>query len=308
MIRPFASIDAVDECLVDVRLLINGIEYEHGAVVLDEEVLAAAHLTVRLPDVQRVKGQVAKTNVSPVDCGLVVLGSARSHRIAQVFVQEYLSSGSWPSELVLDRASADLVLRDLAGFTLTVAVVLLHDLQPEPLRPHMAGTWLARREFNVSLEREDTSFSPEELTDEIRVHHQLPQGVMRFISVGDWQDADLLSDEVHVYVDSEVLNLLLADPAEPSAVQMQIELALQATETVASTIAREVTEVDVSPSDSSLDSYPAAKRFFEIVARNVSMSIAQCLTVAAEEPAILRAHLEAAFSMRAATSAALKEK
>lgn len=308
VIRPFSSIDAADACLEDVRLIVNGIESEEGAVVLDEEQLASAHLIVRLPDASRVREGVAKTNVSTVDCGLVVLAAARSNRIADVMIQEYLNSGDWPAELVLDRESSDLILRDLAGFTLTVAIVLLHDLQPEPLRPHMAGTWLARREFSISPEREDTSFSPEELTEEIRLHHHLPQGVLRFVSVGEWQDADLLSDEVHVYVDPEVLSLLLANPSEPSSVQMQIELALQATETVAGIIARDVTEESLSPNDRSLDSFPAAKRFFEIIARNINLSVGECLTVAAQEPAILRAHLEAAFKMRAATSAALKEK
>lgn len=307
-IRPFAHIDAADLSLEDVRFVVGGVEYEAGAVVLPDESLGSARLALRLPVPQEVKEKVARTVVPAVDCGLVVMASSRSHRICHVFVREYFKANAWPAELELERDVADLVLNDRAGFTLTVAVVLLHDLSPEPLRPHMAGTWLARREFVVSPQREDTSFSPEELTDEIRTFRKLPQGVLRFVDVGEWREAEALSDEVHVYVDPEVLNLLLANPNELTSVQMQIELALQATETVAVVIARDLASHGSAPSANALDGYDAAKRFFENLARNLKITLADALDYASNDPATLRAYLEVAFNMRVATSAALKEK
>lgn len=307
LIRPYAQIDDADSPLESVRLLVGEVSYEPGAVVLPDDQLGA-ELRLVLPPPQVLKEAVARTIVPAVDCGLVVVASARSHRISAVLLNEYLKPEAWTEELVLNRSSADMVLNDKGGFSLTVAVVLLHDLEPAPLRPHMAGTWLARRGFNVAPERDETSFAPEELTDEIREFHQLPKDALRYIDVGDWQAAEVLSDQVHVYLDAQVLNLLYANPDETTGIQMQIELAVQSWETVAATIARELASDGAQPSANSLDAYTAARSFFENLASNLELTVADVLSFALSEPARLRAHLEAAFGMRAATTAALKEK
>lgn len=308
LIRPFAQIEEADVPLEGVRLWVAGEEYPAGAVVLAEDVLAVAPLSLKLPSPQEVRAAVEKTSVPPQDCGLVVLGASRSNRVSRVIVQEYLKQDAWPASLSLPRDSSDLVLGDRYGFSLLVAVVLLHDLAPSPLHPHMAGTWLARREFAVSPEREDTSFSPEELTEEIREFLNLPKGVLRFVQVLNWQNADVLSDEVRVYVEPEVLNLLLASPTDRGAIQMQVELAIQSMETVAATIAHDLSDDGKqAPSSEALSPYPAAARFFESLSRSTTLSVEDLLDVAVGEPNRLRAHLEVAFNAKAVTAQALKE-
>lgn len=212
IVRPFSQIESADHSLDGVRLQVGGEVYEPGAVVLAAETQEVAKFALRLPSPQDVREAVSRTIVPEVDCGLVVIASGKSHRVSFVALQQYLKPEAWPVELELQRSSADLVFNDQAGFSLTVAVVLLHDLTPAPLRPHMAGTWLAKREFSIGPEREETSFSPEELTDELRAHYHLPSGAVRYVQVGEWQDAETLSDQVHVYLDRDVLNLLLANP------------------------------------------------------------------------------------------------
>lgn len=307
LVRPYAKIDAADAPLDCVRVLVNGAEHAPGAIVLPSEEITGSKISIRLPTSKELLDAVDSTVVPTIDCGLVVLASGKSHRASRVIVQSYLKTDDWPQLLELPRQPDDIVLNDRFGFTLTVAVVLLHDLTAEPLRPHMAGTWLARREFTISPEREDTSFSPEALTEEIRAHHQLPAGVLQYVEVGYWQDADLLSDEVRVYMDPEVLSLLLANPSDGSSVQMQIELAVLATEVVAVTIARELSTSGAA-TESLLGPYAAAARFFANVARTTDLSVDDVLHFAANEPARLRAHLEASFGANAATVRALKEK
>lgn len=308
LVRPFAGISDADPPLSQVRLRVDGTEYEDGAVVLPPESFATAQLGLLLPTADEVRAHVENTVVPAVDCGLVLMATAKTHRVSKVFLREYLRTAEWPTEFNINRSDADLILNDRAGFTLTVAIVLLNDLAPEPLRPHMAGTWLARRDFKLSPEVEDTSFSPEELTDAIREHHGLPKGVLRFVEVEGVLNDEPLSDAVRVYVDPEVLHLLLANPMESSAIQLQIELAIQATENVAVAISRELAVNGAVASVDSLAGYPPAKRFYDNLAKKLGVDVADVLELATNRVPVLRAHLEAAFDMRAATSTALKER
>lgn len=307
LVRPFAGIGDADTPLDVVRFLVNADEHQAGAVVLSDDVLATAKFAVRLPTADDVRAAVQKTVVPHVDCGLIVMATARSHRVSKVLLHEHLRTADWPTQITFTRSDTDLIFNDRAGFTLTVAVVLLNDLSPKPLRPNMAGTWLARREFKVSPEVDETSFSPEPLTDEIREHLGLPKGVLRFVEVDGVLDEENLSDAVRVYVDEEVLNLLQANQTDSAAIQLQIELAVQATETVAVAIAKDLAHGAV-PTVDSLETSPAAKRFYENLARTLGTTLADILELATNQAPALRAFLEAAFDMRAATSTALKEK
>lgn len=308
LIRPFANIAPADTPLDEVRLLVGGVEHEPGAVILADTDLASAGIKLRLPAPATVRAAVAQTIVPDVDAGLAVIGTAKSHRVSKVFVLEYLKPDSWPTELGLDRSTADLVLNDRQGFNLTVAIVLRHNLSAEPLRPSMAGTWLARREFSVGPERQDTSFSPEELSEDVRKQFDLRQGVQRFVRVEDWQDVESLSEAVHVYVDPDTLHLLLASPTEPNSMQLQSELAVYAMETVATTIARDLATDGNPAAPNDLDGYLAGKRFFDNLARRLELSVADALDLATKEPPLLRAHLEALVDLRSRTTSALKEK
>jgi hypothetical protein len=171
----------------------------------------------------------------------------------------------------------------------------------------MVGTWLSKQTFYVSPEREDTSFSPEELTDAIRVQFKLPTGTLRYVSVEGALDADTIGDAVHVYVDGVVLNLLLANPNEPLAQQLQIELAIQAMDVVAGTIVCDLREaLGRDPSQTDLASYEAPNRFFENLATTLNKSVHEVLNMTTA-PGLLRAFLEDAFGALEATTVALKE-
>ena len=157
-------------------------------------------------------------------------------------------------------------------------------------------------------ERQDTSFSPEELTEDVRKQFGLREGVQRFVFVDTWQGVENLSDAVRVYLDPDTLHLLLANLSDPGSIQLQADLAVYATETVASSIARDLMTGDDVAAPSALDAYPAAKRFFENLSRRLGVDLADVIQIATNDPALLRAHLEAAMDLKTVTTNALKEK
>lgn len=291
--------------------MVDGTAYEAGPVVLPANTLAEAHLALTLPAPSELYSAIEKTVVPTVDCGLVVMAAARTHRVTTILVQDYLRTASWPEEFTISRSGADLVFNDRAGFSLTVAVVLLNDLTREPLRPHVAGTWLARRDFRVSPETEDTAFSPEPLSEEIRNHYGLPNGVMRYVRVDDVLEADSISDAVSVYVDPDVLALLHANQSDKFAVQLQTDLAVSVTEAVAGAVTRELSANGaIATTDLTadlLDEYPAVSRFIARIADELKLGVADVMYLSREDPLMLRARLEAGFGLSAATNAALKE-
>jgi hypothetical protein len=308
LIRPFDQLAEVDMSLNGVKLTVDHVAYDPGAVVLAEDVVTTGNFALSLPNPSDIRDAVNASPVPTQDCGLVVLATARSNRVSRVLLREYLKPDNWPESFTLNRAMSDVVLRDRAGFVLTVAVVLMHDLTPAPLQPNLAGTWLARREFSVSPERDDASFSPEELSEEIRVFHELPVGVTRYVHVGDWQDAEVLSDAVRVFVDPDILSLLLASPSDKASIQVQVELAIQAMETVASAIARELADdAKRAPSLEALAPFQAASRFFESLSRGTGVPVEDLLDSAVSDPSRLRSQLEAEFGLKSATIQALKE-
>lgn len=307
LVRPFAGIADADAPLEQVKLVVDGAAHRPGPVVLPSATLADAQLTVILPSPEEVRAHVEKTVVPTVDCGLVVMAAARTHRVTSILIQDHLRTASWPEEFTISRSSADLVFNDRSGFTLTVAVALLNDLTHEPLRPHLAGTWLARRDFRVSPETEDTSFSPEALSEDVRKHFGLPQGVLRYVRVEEVLEADAISDAVSVYLDPDVLSLLHANQTDKYAIQLQTELAVHVTEAVAAAITKALSSDGATPTPDLLDEHPAASRFMSRIASELDLSLMDVLFLTHDDPQTLRARLEAAFNLSATTTSALKE-
>lgn len=308
LIRPFGGIEQADLALDQVMLRVNAADHSPGPVVLPEETLATAGLELLLPSPAIVHEQLDKTQVPVEDCGLVILATAISHRATKVLANYRLRTAEWATEHRVTRSEAPLILDDRYGFQLTVAIVLLNDLQPRPPRPHLAGTWLARRDFRVTPEVDETSFSPEELSPAMREHLELPEGVLRFVQVNDPLAEESLTDAVHVYLDPEVLNLLFASPDDSSALQVQTELAIQATEAVADAIVQGLSTDGATPTADALSEYPSASQFMDNLASTISVSVDECIRLAIEDRSRLRALLESSFGMSALTSTALKER
>jgi hypothetical protein len=310
-IRPFAGISGITEALDGVQLHIGGDSFESGPIVVGDETMHRAPLALSLPPAAVLGQAVKQCGISPSDCALVVIVSSRTHRASEVLMLERLTKDAdYPEELVLSRQTADLAFGDRAGFKITVAVALVENLPPAPLKPHIPGTWLVRAIFNVSPERQDASFSPEELTEDVRQTYELPVGVMRFIAFDDILAADELADAVHVYVEPSVLRWMLSNETDRVAIQQQIELALLSYDATAQEIVRELRAAHQDPqrsiTESDIEPFPAVHRFIDHLAAKCGCTVSDVLSMACDGQ-LIRPFLEASFEAMKFTLNALKD-
>lgn len=309
LVRPFAGLSTIDDGLAGVRLAIGDVVYEPGAYTVDSNSLTEADYRVTLPDASALVEAVAASPLSAEDCALVVIAAGRLHRVADILYHvSPIAAGSSPSEIRLEVGDGSLALGDPNGWTVTVAVVLAHGLRPEPLRPSRPGTWLARRDFRISPERDETSFSPQELTDDIRERYKLPATAPSFVLVDAERlsDAEAVSDAVDVYIERDVLRLLQQNQSDVVAQHIQADLAVETLLIVVAAcldILGEGVQSDVSATD--VEDYPAIARLFERLAKRLGKDMHE-LIVLAGRPAEFATHLRAAFGMQAIAVKALR--
>lgn len=310
VVRPFLGLESADAALKDVRLVVNGETYESGSVVLSDEDLTQAEISVLLPsDGEALRKSLEESQVPEVDCGLVVLATAANLRASVLLLEKSLNLDDFPETLQINRHLAPLVLANKSGFKITVAIVLLHQLQPQHLRPRLAGTWLARRDFRITPERDDSVFDPAPLTDEMRAYHRLPKGTLSFIDVSKSViSCESLADEIKVYLDEDTLNTLLRNPSDPLSRQIQAELAATTLNVVAVTMIRAVEEEAgfVSVTESDLAEHSRAADFFKTLASRLGHDVGTVISMA-QEPDRLRAEIQSAFGLRGLTERALRE-
>lgn len=300
-VRPFDGLDEADEVLAAVRLIVGDVAHEAGSVSVDPAALTSDDFAVVLPAPDQLVMALAKTPVSAMDCSLVVVASGRTHRVADVLLREYpVASAKHATTFSLVSSASGLSLRDAGGWDVTVAVVLEHGLNEVALQPHRPGTWLARRDFRVVPERDETSFSPQELTDDVRQLYGLPKSAPSFIAVeaDTLLHADSVADAITVYLDRDILRLLQANQSDAVAQQMQAQLAVETMLVIVRSVFAELGAAGVgNVATSDLDSFPAVKRLFERLARMLKTDLHSTLGVAAK-PDELAAHLKGAFGLQ----------
>ncbi len=309
VIRPFVDLDAAEELFHNVRLCLDAQEHEAGPVVLDQHTLSSADLVLRLPSPAEIVEAVERTPVAPIDCGLVVVAASNSNRRSCVVFRDYARYLTFGQELEIDREIDPLVFKDRGGFVITVALVLLHELQSEPLRPHLVGTWLARREFRLIPERAEFSFSPEPLTGDIRRQFGLPDRAPSYVRIDEDHllTADELSSAVSVYLDDDILRLLQQSQNDALSIHIQSELAVTTMGAVARAAVGAVSrEVDGPAAPTDVADYPAVEHFLTRLAKRLERETLSSLLSLIDDPDALEAHLRAAFDIRRFTLAALK--
>ncbi|GAA2079856.1 hypothetical protein GCM10009821_20150 [Aeromicrobium halocynthiae] len=309
VIRPFNGLDAAENVLEDLVLRIDDLEHEPGSIVVDAPTLASAKMALRLPSGSDLGDAVDSTPLGSADCGLVVVARALSNRWSHVVLRDYVRHLDLDGDFEIDRDADRLVFADAGGFVITVAIVLLHELQPEPLRPNSPGTWLARRDFRVVPERAEFSFSPDELTDELRKQFSLPSNAPSFVHVDIDQmiGADDVSEAVSVYLDSSILRLLQQSQTDPLALQIQSELAVTTMAAVArGGLAAMAESLDYEPGAPDVEDYPAIASFYAQLTRRLGRQSMSALLDLIRDPDAFAAHLRAAFDVKKHTLAALK--
>lgn len=310
-LRPFTGVDDAANLMEKVRLFIDGEEYKPGTIVLRDDVLDDATLTLKLPDFDSLRAAVEQNGRAHVDCAFIILARSSTHRVSQPLYHQVLRKADLPEDFTPDRNDPknNLILNDREGFTLIAAVYLYRDLPPQPLQPHRAGTWLARSDFKVERERSVSSFSPLPLTKERRAELDLPAQTPSFVDVQDTLlDVDHVSDAVTVYYDDVLLNTLYANPKDPLVLQIQRDLAAHTMTVIAQAAVAKIRAAKngtpVAPED--LEQYAGVKLFFNNLATQQNTDLQHVLD-RAEDPDRLRAYIADAFRVRDAVWAALAE-
>lgn len=309
VVRPFSGLQAADDVLDGTVLSVDGTVYEPGSVVLDASLLASAKFALHLPTGKEMGDAVDSTPLGSADCGLVITTRALSNRWSHTVLREYVRHVDADPVMEIDRDIDRLVFADAGGFVISVAIVLLHELQPEPLRPNLTGTWLARRDFRVVPERAEFSFSPDELTDELRKQFSLPSNAPSFVHVDVDQlvGADDLSEAVGVYLDSSILRLLQQSQTDPLALHIQSELAVTTMAAVArGGLVAMQQDLGRPPLTADLDDFPAISSLYAQLTKRLNRKSMSALLDLMEDPDAFAAHLRAAFDVGKHTLAALK--
>lgn len=114
-----------------------------------------------------------------------------------------------------------------SGFTVSVYLILAETVAPEPLRPHLKGSWLARTTFTVETSLAPAILPPTPLTKEKREQLGLPGRVVRFLDFGEHDLFSPYRDQERpiFYIDDGLLAELNAKRTAPPSKALQLQLA-----------------------------------------------------------------------------------
>jgi hypothetical protein len=115
------------------------------------------------------------------------------------------------------------------GFVVEAYVLLRRRLEPQPLRPHLKGTWLARTRFTVGARQSQAFPPPAPLTKAVRDELGLPAKTMRYLHIGDHDVLAPYAEQAErpvLYVDDGLLAHLNARRRSPASRAVQLQLAL----------------------------------------------------------------------------------
>ena len=240
-IRPFAGLDAFQEIFNQFRLIVGTDRVEpDDAIRLTREgfVLRPVSLELSATDelfelsILGLGRRSAELGFQLSDLELVITASSPYLKIADIVTRHPLSRFSELERSVsLTSPTRPRALHALhSGCTIDAYLCLASDLPQLPLRPWRRGTWLAKVSFGITSESQPIGFSPRPLTEADRKRLDLPDGVLRFIDLGDVSPLDEGTNEssLDMWVDAEVLAKLSASSGSAPAKLFQLQLFLDA--------------------------------------------------------------------------------
>lgn len=229
IIRPFLGVTEVQNLLDPIELVIDdeSIPSAPHVAQVDTYLADEAEIFLRINDSkQDVRGALRVANVRFENVQLSVWASALSYAHSQLIYQSGLNAFAKASVIPLKCEKTSRIFEDSRGFDLRAWLTLRNDQEQVPLRPHRAGTWLAKREFSVRHPNMGQKFTPVALTQQTRSAMGLPPGTRSYvrIDVDSLASCTDLHEAVVHYVDERVLRLLSVDTDDLAARQLQLQL------------------------------------------------------------------------------------
>jgi hypothetical protein len=311
IVRPFIGLELAEELTLRSILKIGNSPYSPGTIMLPAHKLKERGFILQTNfDSTDLMTACKSAGIKPKDVIYQVFASSRMLRVSTLIYEYSIESDKDISaEINIDDESSSefdrLVFLDSTGFDLHCVITLTKSSDAKALTPRRVGTWISKCTFSVKPEIDMSSFAPEPLSDLIKSQFHLPKDAYSFVYLADnLLQADDLSEVVTVYLDSEILNLLLIDESDEVSKQMQASLVIQTIETVVHGISQSLR--DDGQSISELSDEVGAFRFMAQLSSNLKVSMEEIIQFSLSNPAILRAKLESQFKIRTLNEQLLK--
>jgi hypothetical protein len=217
ILRPFANLDAIQQCFDDLSITVN---YQFGEEVI--QLGGSLELPARyLADVGiRINGSSefhealmsclkrAELNASDLRLAVIAHDSGRSPlRESELVSILPMDSLSEPQQLIARESTRGRPMRNgFDGYVLEAQIVLNQALELAPLRPSLRGTIIASGVFRFATNDISSSLQPRPLTNLVRKEKELPNDSWFFVEIHEEIiDTLALGEVVQVWVDDEYL-------------------------------------------------------------------------------------------------------
>lgn len=298
IVRPFIGLDQAASTFFDIKLLIDGQEFDPGTVVIPDSQIRSANVSLQTgTTLQALRQACDKAGVPHKSAKYVLVARSRMLRRSSSVYEHTISSSNFDEIINIDRLTADrFVFKDQSGFVLIAALILKEGIASKPLQVHLPGTWLGSAKFTVRPQNDQSSFSPLPLDKAVREKFGLRTGTYSYIDMQEeLLSLDDLSDGVIAYLDEDVLNLLLTDESESVPIAIQTQFAVQTLFAIAKQISQEMA---ARPSElQDLESDSGALRFILRMASECKIDANDLLEMAKSNESLLLSLIESKFGL-----------
>jgi hypothetical protein len=212
VIRPFSGIESFDGLLRGVSLTVNGQSSLNDKHSLDESQFNDLNLAFEISLKPVEIGLAAAEIFAKVDdLDLVVIAYGKTFKNAEVIRRWNLAQDEIEPGFTFHSSDMPDVIEDnFGGFHFVFAIVLAEERAQEPLKVYQAGTWLVKKEFAFTPNRDTSLFAPSPMDSDMKVELKIPKKTLIYIQEGEERIdfAAQVQDAVKVWVDSDLLSSL----------------------------------------------------------------------------------------------------
>ena len=308
VVRPFQGLDRAEKIFERTKLLVDGHEHDAGSLLLPASQVKTSNLAVKTgTDIAELRSACKEAGVPPESARYVIFARSRMLRKSTLIYDHPINRDDFNEIVEIDRLNEEkLVFGDQSGYEISIALIVWELVPQAPLQVSEPGTWLGRSRFRIRPESDFSSFSPLHLDKLTRERLHLREGTYSHIDIQD----DLLiledlSDGVQVYLDEDVLNLLLQDESDGMAKAIQTQLAVNTIAAITQYIAQEIKRDGITLSDVGEDI--GASRFINKLAADVKIDPEDLLEMGLNKTNHLVSLIESRFNLSNSIERLLKE-
>lgn len=297
-VRPFSGLSLAEDIFSRTTLCLDSNEYEQGSLLLPVSQVRNSSLKVNTKTtLEEIRKACDAAQVPYKSARYVIYARSRMLRRSTIIYEHSISRNEFEEEIAIDRLLGDrLVFGDQSGYEISMALILWEQLTFKTLQVTEPGTWLGRSRFRIRPENDFSSFSPLPLDKVTRDSLGLRPGTYSFIDIQeDLLTLEDLSDGVIVYLDEDVLNLLLTDESDSMAKAIQTQLAVNTISTIAQYIGNEL-KADGS-TIGELGEDVGASRFVYKLASNCKIDSNELMEMAVKNSNHLVSLIESQFNL-----------